>query len=131
MAQPMSEMQLRTLEMKIAECAHNMNRLYCEQLGDFTHKSWEHCPQDLKASVIEGVKQIMVNPELSPEDSHSLWMQRKLDEGWRFNPHKSVQHKTHPCMVEYEKLPLMHRMKDVIFGAVVRSQLENAGVLKG
>lgn len=121
-------MERRRLVQVVAERAHEMNRLYCAQLGDESHLPWKQTPQDLKASVMAGVQQIIENPTITPEQNHELWMQRKLAEGWRYAAFKSTQHKTHPCLVAYEELPFAERMKDVIFGAVVRAQLAHAGL---
>lgn len=107
-----------------ARAAHEVNRIYCrEVLGDNSHLLWKDAPEWQRESAIEGVRAIAEDPNLSPADTHARWMARKLSEGWVPGTKKDPVNKTHPCLVNYIHLPLAERVKDAIFGVVVRAAL--------
>lgn len=106
---------------QIARVAHQVNKAYCESLGDMTQVDWEAAPQWQKDSAINGVKFILENPDATPATTHESWLKQKREEGWIHGENKDLEAKTHPCMVEYDQLPQFQRTKDYVFGAVVRS----------
>lgn len=103
----------------IARVAHEVNRAYCEALGDTSQPSWEDAPDWQKSSAINGVKFHIDNPCAGPSHSHDEWMAEKLEAGWRYGPVKNAETKEHPCIVPYEELPVEQRAKDYLFRAVV------------
>jgi hypothetical protein len=103
----------------IARIAHEINRAYCESLGDHSQVSWNDAEQWQKDSAINGVKYKLSHPLATPEDMHKSWLQEKVNDGWIYGPIKDVQMKQHPCMVDYNNLPQEQRSKDHIFSAVV------------
>ena len=104
---------------RIAKIAHEVNRGYCQALGDMSQTSWEDAPDWQKQSAINGVKFHLMNPAATPEDSHEIWMMEKVADGWKYGPEKDTFLKTHPCMVPYKQLLLSQRIKDYLFKAVV------------
>lgn len=106
-----------------AHVAHEVNRRYCESIGDYSQVSWYEAPDWQRQSAREGVKNIIADPSFSPEQSHESWMKLKAAEGWTYGDKKDPEAKTHPCMVPYHELPLAQRQKDTLFGAAVRSTL--------
>ena len=108
------------MEVKaIARLCHEVNKAYCEAIGDHSQVSWEEAHDWQKNSAIQGVLWVMKNPDTTPEDTHKNWMKDKLKEGWVYAPVKDVEKKEHPCMVPYEELPLEQKVKDYLFRAVV------------
>jgi hypothetical protein len=105
----------------LARLTHEVNRAYCEMIGDHTHLPWEDAPEWQKASALEGVKKHLNNPKMSPEDSHRSWYDFKKADGWVYGPIKDPVAKEHPCMLPYGDLPITQRMKDYIFAAVVKA----------
>lgn len=110
-------------DLQIARVCHEVNRAYCEFLGDRSQAEWSNAPQWQKDSAVAGVSAIRSNPATTPEQSHEGWMAQKVADGWVYGDTKDADHKTHPCMVPYDQLPLAQRAKDHIFGAVVRALL--------
>lgn len=106
-----------------ARAAHEANRHYCQGLGDNSQATWENAPEWQKASARAGVQQIIDNPNTTPAESHASWMARKVIEGWVYGDVKDVALKTHPCILPYNQLPEAQRIKDDIFGKVVRESL--------
>jgi hypothetical protein len=112
-------MSLSTEE--IARVAHEINRAFCQSIGDETQVPWSVSPSWQKASVINGVIFHQTNPSATPEASHEVWMKEKELSGWKFGPVKDVAAKEHPCMVPYADLPQEQRSKDYLFRAVIHS----------
>jgi hypothetical protein len=106
-----------------ARVAHEVNRAYCLSLGDTTTTSWEDAPESQRVSCIAGMRFHVQNPMATPRDSHNAWLRTKHAEGWTWGPVKDETTKKHPCMQEYDKLPLAQQVKDHLFKAVARTVL--------
>lgn len=106
---------------KAARICHEVNKVYCESIGDFTQVHWSKAPQWQKDSAISGVKYLFENIDATSEDIHNNWMREKEEDGWRYGIVKDAEAKTHPCMIPYNFLPAEQRMKDTLFISVVRS----------
>lgn len=106
---------------EIARVAHEVNRGYCEALGDTSQVAWEAAPEWQRASALEGVRLHIQHPDAGPAASHQSWMSLKEQEGWVFGPVKRPELKQHPCMVPFEELPREQQAKDYIFRAVVHA----------
>lgn len=102
---------------RIAELCHEVNKAYCQSIGDNSQPFWEDAPQWQKDSAIAGVKFHMEN-ETTTTQSHESWMKQKVDDGWVFGKVKNPEAKTHPCIVPYEQLPQEQRSKDYLFKAI-------------
>jgi hypothetical protein len=106
-----------------AKVAHEVNRAYCESMGDDSHQPWAEAPDWQKRSIVEGVKAISAHHSLSPAESHAMWCMHKKRDGWVYGQKKDVGAKTHPCLVPYSDLPVEQQTKDALFGAAVRAVL--------
>jgi hypothetical protein len=105
---------------QIARVCHEVNRAYCESLGDMSQPVWEGAPQWQKDSAMLGVKLHSEN-NVGPQASHESWMAQKVAEGWVYGPVKDPEAKTHHCIVPFELLPQAQQAKDFIFRAVVHA----------
>ena len=106
---------------QIAKTCHEVNRVFCESIEDFSQAAWNNAPQWQKESAINGVNFLLENTNSKPCDIHNNWMKEKLEDGWKFGEVKNPETKEHPCIVDYEKLPKNQQTKDYLFSAVVRS----------
>jgi hypothetical protein len=104
----------------IARVCHEVNRAYCDATGDHSQVPWQDAPTWQRASALQGVRLILDHPETTPEQSHESWLAQKAAEGWRYGPVKDPEKKEHPCLRPYAELPTEQRVKDYLFGAVVR-----------
>jgi len=104
----------------IARVCHEVNKAYCESLGDFSQPKWEDAPPWQRESARMGVDFHLMG-DFGPEASHISWMKNKLDEGWVWGPVKNVEKKHHPCIVPFSMLPKEQQAKDFIFRAVVHA----------
>jgi len=113
----------------IACAAHMANRAYCIGIGDVSQLPWEESPDWQKASAISGVRQKLLDPNTTPEQSHEGWLAQKAADGWKFGPVKDPDKKEHPCFVPYSMLDEAAKMKDFIFLATVISMGKTFGLL--
>lgn len=105
----------------IAKTCHNVNKAYCESIGDNSQPEWEQAGDWQQNSAIDGVKYFLKNTEATPEDMHDNWMREKYMAGWKYGPEKNAVAKTHPCLKPYSELPSAQKVKDSFFISVVRS----------
>ena len=52
-------------------------------------------------------------------------MQQKLKDGWQYGETKDDKAKLHPCLVEYEDLPVQQKVKDSLFAGIVNAFAEH------
>lgn len=119
-------MELAQLTAKrIAKVAHEVNKAYCEFLGDDSQVPWDMAPEWQRESAVNGVKFHAENPDAGPEASHECWMKEKADTGWTYGWKKDPHLKQHPCMVAFTDLPKEQQLKDILFRQVVHSLLHS------
>jgi hypothetical protein len=121
----------RTQIRRAAEAAHEVNRAICLAVDDASQVAWKDAPEWQKKSAIAGVRAIATNPKTTPRQSHEGWLELKRSEGWVYGEVKDAEKKTHPCMVDYDQLPAGQRVKDSLFGIVVRAVLGMRPVVVG
>ncbi len=107
--------------IEIAKVAHQINKAYCEALGDTSQVNWEDAPEWQKESALAGVDMHLANPDATPAESHAAWLENKLAEGWQYGEVKDAEAKTHPCILPYDELPIEQRVKDFLFRAAVHA----------
>ncbi len=105
----------------IAQVAHEINKAYCDSIGDTTQPSWEDAPEWQKSSTVNGVQFHLDNPDASPSASHESWLKQKTEEGWKYGEVKNPETKEHPCFVPYNELPVSQRSKDYLFKQIIHS----------
>ena len=106
---------------QIAKVCHEVNRAYCQALGDNSQPAWEDAPDWQKDSAMMGVRLHANNTDAGPQASHESWMAQKLADGWEYGPTKDPEAKRHPCIVPFDALPKEQQAKDFIFRAVVHA----------
>lgn len=100
---------------EIAQVAHEINKSYCESIGDDSQPTWEDAPEWQKSSAVNGVDFHLKNPDADAEKSHESWLKQKFEEGWVKGPVKDAGKKEHPCCVPYHELPPGQKSKDFLF----------------
>jgi hypothetical protein len=104
-----------------ARLCHEVNRAYCEALGDTSQVAWEDSPEWQLESAIAAVDFHQSNPEAGPSAAHDSWMKQKVDDGWVHGDTKDADAKTHPCIMPFEQLPVEQQAKDFLFRAIVHA----------
>ena len=107
--------------INIARVAHEVNRAYCESIGDHSQVPWPEAPEWQKKSAVDGVTFHIDNVDATPEMSHENWMRGKIVDGWKWGPVKDPEKREHPCFLPYDQLPQEQRSKDYLFRAVVHA----------
>jgi hypothetical protein len=115
-----------TETLMIAEVCHEVNRAYCQALGDNSQLPWADAPQWQRSSAVLGVEMHTDNPDAGPQASHDSWMAQKVADGWVWGVLKDPDAKTHPCLVPFDCLDTDQQAKDYIFRAVVHAMLRAA-----
>lgn len=98
----------------LAKIVHDANRSYCEILGDFSQKPWSEAPGYNHTSAMKGIEAVVLNPSITPEGIHDVWMEQKIADGWKYGPTKDYELKTHPSIVPYSELSHYEQFKDFI-----------------
>lgn len=112
---------------QIARVCHEVNRAYCQALGDMSQPTWEEAPEWQRVSARMGVD-LHMSGDFGPEASHIAWATQKIADGWTYGPVKDAEKKEHPCLVPYAELPVEQQAKDFIFRAVVHALRPTAPV---
>ena len=106
--------------LDIARECHATNREYCMSLGDDSQVPFDEAPKIIQQSVIDGVKGVLENSEITPEQSHDNWVYYKSEEGWEYGETKDIEAKLHPNLVPFNDLPETEQLKDKMFIDTVR-----------
>ena len=104
---------------EIARVAHQVNKAYCESLGDFSQVDWEQAPEWQRQSAFNGVIFQLQNPDAPASASHESWAAQKIAEGWGYGPVKDPEKKQHPCLMPFDLLPPEQKAKDHLFKGIV------------
>lgn len=112
----------------VARICHEVNRAYCQSIGDDSQLPWEDAPDWQRESAIDGVKFVMEHTFAGPDASHENWRRAKEAAGWKHGPVKDPHKKEHPCMVSFDNLPEEQKAKDYIFRAVVLTTISGPSV---
>ena len=105
----------------IARACHEVNRSYCELVGDNSQVRWDDAPEWQRSSAVLGVHAVMRGE--TPAQLHESWCETKRADGWVFGDVKDAEAKTHPCLVPYHELPEVQKEKDRLFRRTVLSLL--------
>lgn len=106
---------------EIARVAHEINRAYCQAIGDHSQLAWEFAPEWQRDAAHDNVAFHLLHPDAGPEASHQAWMAKKLADGWQHGPVKRPDLKQHPALLPFEQLPSEEKAKDFLFRAVVQA----------
>lgn len=77
-------------------------------------------------STVAGIRNLLKNPGMTPEDQHNAWLETKRADGWSYGESKDFEKKTHPCFLPYKLLPDAQRVKDYVFQGVIRAYFGSA-----
>lgn len=106
---------------RIGRVCHEANRAFCAAIGEEVQPPWEEAPKEMVTSVFKGVKYCREHLDIDAKTSHEIWMSNKTKDGWTYGEIKDAEKKTHPLMIPYDQLPMLHKLKDELFISIVKA----------
>ena len=64
----------------------------------------EYIPQPVDTSKIELSSDLLELTELMANNTHEVWAQQRMAQGWKYGEKRNDELKEHPCLVPYERL---------------------------
>jgi RyR domain len=62
-------------------------------------------PEPIDTSAIVLDEDLTRVAELLAKNTHDVWAQERVADGWQYGPARDDARKQHPCLVPYEELP--------------------------
>ena len=112
---------------RVAEACHEALRQISLTMGQTGTVSWADTPEEAREITIGAVTDLVIDPTLTPKMLHENWVKRKEAQGWVYGEVKDRVAKTHPCIIDYNRLPLGERYKDLMFRMVASVHLSLLG----
>jgi hypothetical protein len=69
-------------------------------------------PRPIDTSHIKLSPEIHDLTEALAKNTHEVWAQERMAQGWRFGPARNDQRKEHPSLIPYEQLPEKEKVYD-------------------
>ncbi len=108
---------------QIAEIAHEANRVYCQHAGGPLRVKWHLLTKREMEGLVSGVEFIAASPNATPHELHEAWFEWMVKDGWSPGGVLDRVAKVHPNLRPWDELPLRERIKDALFGGIVRACL--------
>lgn len=64
-----------------------------------------YIPKPISTEDVELSEEIKELGEKLARNTHEVWSQNRIKEGWKYGEKRDDVKKTHPCLVPYEELP--------------------------
>jgi len=64
---------------------------------------------------IDNAIAVLRDPFMSVKDNHNVWMDLRIDNGWKYGATTNRHKKISDCLVPFEKLSDLQKLKDVVF----------------
>lgn len=80
---------------------------------------WEEIPEERRQSMYHCIDKVLENPTITGEEMHVEWMNEKLKDGYVYGEVTDREKKTHACLIPYEKLDVLQKLKDDLVIQVV------------
>lgn len=119
----------------LANACFTLNQDYCDAVNyDYDYKYWEDLAREDQLNYIAAVV-ILINkleliypqnriPEVLAKEQHDEWVKSKTEMGWIYGEEVDPEAKTHPDLVEWDKLSHTEKMKDLLFVTTVLAHFD-------
>lgn len=64
-----------------------------------------YTPKPINTDDIELSEDIMELCELISKNTHDVWAEVRIKDGWSYGERRDDERKLHPCLIPYEELP--------------------------
>lgn len=105
----------------IAAVAYGILGAYSFSVSAVTEPAWDSLTDQEKQPTLARVDMLLANPDSTPEQLHTSWLDKRLADGWTVGSPFDAQKKQHPLCVPYSDLPQEEKIKDYLLYAVVQS----------
>jgi hypothetical protein len=79
-------------------------------------------PIDTSQVTLDDRQRLLI--ETLAKNTHDVWAQKRLADGWRHGPNRNDDAKTHPCLVPYSELPESEKDYDrIVVEQVIRAAI--------
>lgn len=106
--------------IEIAKIAHEVNRAYCQSIGDTSIQAWEQATEAQRRGAIFGVVFYARMPSADAYTMHKTLFDHLVADGWVYGDTIDDTAKQHPACKPYDELPQQHKIKDHLFLTIVR-----------
>ncbi len=65
----------------------------------------EYIPKPMDTAGVELDSSLEELVEAMARNTHDVWSEGRIREGWAYGPRRDDTLKTHPCLIPYEQLP--------------------------
>ncbi len=69
----------------------------------------EYVPEPIDTSDVVVPEELLELTEVLAKNTHHVWAQERIKQGWVYGKERNTELKTTPCLVEYEDLPEFER----------------------
>lgn len=69
-------------------------------------------PEPIDTSHVKLPPELMNLSEMLARNTHEIWAQQRLADGWHYGKRRDDVRKEHPCIVPYEELPESEKVYD-------------------
>ncbi len=69
-------------------------------------------PEPIDTSKVKLTEEYLKLTELLAKNTHDIWAQQRLAEGWKYGPQRDDNRKEHPGLVFYEELSESEKLYD-------------------
>ena len=72
----------------------------------------KYIPQPIDTSSIDVPESLLLLGEYLAKNTHEVWAQQRMQDGWTYGKLRDADKKTHPDLVPYEDLPDSEKVYD-------------------
>jgi ryanodine receptor 2 len=72
----------------------------------------DYRPAPIDTSVVRLPRELDDLTEKLAANTHEIWAQQRMKDGWRCGAHRDDTRKLHPCLVPYDQLPESEKVYD-------------------
>lgn len=81
-----------------------------------------HTLNDHHLKILEdNIRRVYNNTDITARKAHEIWLQTNAEHGYKYGVEKSTINKTHPCMVDFDELNFLQKLKDELFVCVIKT----------
>jgi hypothetical protein len=72
----------------------------------------QYIPDPINTTKVELNPVLIELTDLLAKNTHDVWAQQRIKDGWTYGPVRDDANKKHPCLVPYEELPKQEKEYD-------------------